>query len=165
MAPLHVNVSDSLWVYCCQTEGCPERPSSLVQPSAPMYTVPIWAWNAHVLFVLSLLQKRKKKRKPCCLLFLHPIYKLCLKESCCYSVSINCNVAASIDTLSQVLQMFIILLYTPSSGSYLPDTHRTSVGSCLFWFPWWAAVLRQNILWSTPPAKYPPQSQHRWYPH
>ena len=28
MAPVHVNISDSQQVYCCQAKGCPEGPSS-----------------------------------------------------------------------------------------------------------------------------------------
>ena len=27
MAPMHVNVCDSQWVYCCQAKRCPEGPS------------------------------------------------------------------------------------------------------------------------------------------
>ena len=28
MAPLHVNMSDTQWIYCCQVKGCPEGPLS-----------------------------------------------------------------------------------------------------------------------------------------
>ena len=117
--------------------------------------------SSHILLVIMW------KRKPYCSLFLCPIYNLFLKESHCYSVSINCNGAASIDTLCQVLQMF---LYYPTMHTIFkvifPSTHRTSVGSYFFLFPSVGQLHSDQISFGPLlPSKNPPQSQHGWYPH
>ena len=71
---------------------------------------------------------------------------------------INLNVVAFIDTLPQVLQMFLYYstVYTIFKV-YCPDTHSTSIGSCILGFSSGAVMIGPNILWSTPPpSRNPP---------
>ena len=77
--------------------------------------------------------------------------RLNLEESCYYSVSINCDGAASIDTLHQVFLMF--LYYHTMHTVFrvvLPKHPQDICGELSFGSFSGASALRPNILWSTP---------------
>ena len=106
---------------------------------------------SHILLIITSCPIAIMERKQSCSFLLYPFVSY---VNCIVTLLINHNIVASINKLHRVLQMFhyYSTMYT-IFRVYCPDTHRTSMGSCLFGFSSGAAVLRPNILWSPPPIQ------------